>query len=126
MNKMISGRASNGRMIAGLVAAVLALASFDVSAAAKDGGTVIRSRALRYEADSLTNPAATQKLYHRIRMTARMVCHLESDNVSNGRALAACMRQATSDAVASVNSVELTALHRAGSPAKTVSRSALG
>ena len=77
-------------------------------------GTVVRSRALRYEADSLTNPAATQKLYHRIRMAARIVCHLESDNVSNGRALAACMRQATiSDAVASVNSVELTALHRA-------------
>src|SRR6185295_4163028 len=73
VNKMISGRASNGRMIVGLVAAVLALASFDVSAAAKDGGTVIRSRALRYEADSLTNPAATKKLYHRIRMTARMV-----------------------------------------------------
>ena len=113
MNKMISGRAAGGRMIAGLVAAVLAFASFDATAAAKDGGTVVRSRTLHFNADSLTNPVAAQKLYHRIRMAAQTVCHLESDDVSNGRALAACVQQATGVAVASIDSVELTALHRA-------------
>ena len=113
MNKMISGRASGGRMIAGLVAAVLAFASFDVSAATNDGETVVRSRTLRYEADSLTNPVAARKLYGRIRMVAKTVCHQDSDDVSNGRALAACVLQATSVAVGRVNSDELTALHRA-------------
>jgi UrcA family protein len=113
VNKMISGRATGGRMIAGLVAVVLAFASFDASAAAKDDATVVRSRTLRYDADSLTNPVSAQKLYVRIRMAAQRVCHQQSDDMSNGRALAACVQQATSVAVASVNSVELTALHRA-------------
>lgn len=101
------------KMITGLVAVVLAFASFDASAAAKDDATVVRSRTLRYDADSLTNPVAAQKLYVRIRMAAQNVCHHESDDTSNGRALAACVQQATSVAVARVNSVELTALHRA-------------
>ncbi len=124
MNKMISGRASGGRMITGLVAAVLAFASFDVSAAAKDGESLVRSRTLHFSADSLTNPVAAQKLYSRIRMAAQSVCHLESDEVSNRRALAECVQQATGVAVASIDSVELTALHRARVVARTVSRSA--
>ena len=113
MNKMISGRATGGRMIAGIVAVVLAFATFDVSAATQVGENVVRSRTLRYDAESLTNPVAAKKLYSRIRMTAKMVCHQESDDVSNGRALAACVLQATSVAVGRVNSDELTALHRA-------------
>lgn len=113
MNKMIGGRAAGGRMTAGLVAAVLAFASFDAMAATKDGETVVRSRTLRYDADSLTNPAAAKKLYTRIRIAAQTVCHRDGDDVSNGRALAACVLQATGVAVASVNSMELTALHRA-------------
>ena len=113
VNKMISGRAAGGRMIAGLVAAVLAFASFDAMAAAKDGQTLVRSRTLHFNADSLTNPVAAQKLYSRIRMAAQSVCHLDSDEVSNRRALAACVQQATGVAVASIDSVELTALHRA-------------
>ena len=113
MNKMISGRAAGGRMFAGLVAAVLALASFDVMAATEVGETVVRSRTLRYEADSLTNPVAAKKLYTRIRIVAQSVCHRDGDNVSNGRALAACVQQATDVAVASIDSMELTALHRA-------------
>jgi UrcA family protein len=113
VNKMISGRAAGGRMVAGLFAVVLAFASFDVLATAKEGEPVIRSRTLRYAADSLANPVAAQKLYRRIRMAAHMVCHQESDDTSNGRALAACVQQATGVAVASVNSEELTALHRA-------------
>jgi UrcA family protein len=100
-------------MIAGLVAAVFAFASFDAMAAAKGDQTLVRSRTLHFTADSLTNPVAAQKLYRRIRMTARTVCHLQSDDVSNGRALAACVQQATGAAVASIDSVELTALHRA-------------
>ena len=113
MNKMISGRAAGGRMIAGLVAAVLAFASFDAMAATKDGQTLVRSRTLHFNADSLSNPVAAQKLYRRIRIAAQTVCHLQSDDVSNGRALAACVQQATGVAVASIDSVELTALHRA-------------
>ena len=113
MNKMISGRAAGGRMVAGLVAVVLAFASFDVLAAAKDGESVVRSRTLRYDADSLANPVAAKKLYIRIRMAAQRVCHREWDDTSDGRALGACVLQATDVAVTSVNSVELTALHRA-------------
>ena len=113
MNKMISGRAVGGRMFSGLVAAVLAFASFDAMAATKVGDTVARSRALRYDADSLTNPVAARKLYSRIRIAAQTVCHRDGDDVSNGRALAACVQQATGVAVANVNSMELTALHRA-------------
>ena len=113
VNKMISGRAAGGRMIAGFVTVVLAFASLDVPAATQVGDTVVRSRTLRYEADSLTNPVAAQKLYSRIRITAKTVCHQESDDVSNGRALAACVLRATDVAVANVNSAELTALHRA-------------
>ena len=124
MNKMISGRAAGGQMFAGLVAAVLAFASFDVSAATKVGETVVRSTTLRYDAASLTNPVAAKKLYSRIRIAAQKVCHQSGDEASNGRALAACVLQATGVAVADVNSLELTALHRAGSFAKTASRSA--
>ena len=113
MNKMISGRAAGGQMIAGLVAAVLAFASFDVSAATKAGATVVRSTTLRYDAASLTKPVAAKKLYSRIRIAAQKVCHQSGDEASNGRALAACVRQATGVAVADVNSLELTALHRA-------------
>jgi len=112
VNKLISGRAAGGRKIAGLVAAVLAFASFDALAASEVGKTIVRTTTLRYEADSLTNPAEAQKLYRRIRMASQKVCHLESDNVSNGRAFAACVLKATDGAVASVNSDELTALHR--------------
>ena len=113
MNKMINGRAAGGRMIAGLVTVVLAFASFDVSAATKVGENVARSKTLRFDAASLSNPVATQKLYRRIRLAAKTVCYRSSDEVSNGRALAACVLQATDVAVASVDNVELTALHRA-------------
>ena len=113
MNKLISGRAAGGRMIAGLVTGVLAFASFDASAATKVGETVIRSTTLRYVAASLTNPVAAKKLYSRIRIAAQKVCHQPGDEASNGRALAACVQQATGVAVANVNSLELTALHRA-------------
>jgi len=113
VNKMISGRAAGGRMVAGFVAVVLAFASFDASAVDKAGETVVRTRTLRYDADSLSNPIAAKKLYTRIRMAAKIVCHQESDEMSDGRALGACVLRATDVAVANVNSVELTALHRA-------------
>ncbi len=101
------------KMISGLAAVVLALASFNATAATKIGDSIARSRTLHFNAESLSNPAAAQKLYSRIRIAAKQVCHQEGDDVSNGRALNACVQQATSVAVDSVNSVELTALHRA-------------
>ena len=109
-----NGRASGGRLLALVITAVMTLVSFDAVAAivvTKDG--MARSHVLRYDGARLENPVAAQKLYRRLQIAARKVCHLASDESSNGRAATACEKAAVTQAVSRVNHASITAIHRA-------------
>ena len=114
MKKMDSGRTIGGRFTGVVVMALFALMCAQAEAAARPNHLqVSRSKTLRYDVTALANPAATQKLYTRLRIAAKQMCELPGDEHSNGIAAAACERAAVASAVAEVNHESLTVLHRA-------------
>jgi UrcA family protein len=69
----------------------------------------------------LSTQAGATTLYNRIRSAARTVCGY--DDAPYGHfAFKRCFKQAVGDAVAKVNSPQLTALHQGTSPAVTAMR----
>ena len=92
-------------------ALVSVLAVLGASPALADEAT--RSVRVSYADLNLTTQAGAATLYGRIRSAARQVCGYE------GPSFTSCFKKAVGDAVAQVNSPQLTALYQGKSPAVT-------
>jgi UrcA family protein len=112
MNRFKSIPASSFRSLA--LVAVLSLGS--AQALAYDGSKSIK---VRYSDLDLTTQAGADTLYHRIRGAARQVCGYEASSFWGQRSFRNCVNGAVGNAVATVNSPLLTALHAGTSPAMT-------
>ena len=66
---------------------------------------------------NLSTPAGAATLYRRIKSAAESVCGYEETDFRAQISWRACVRRAVDDAVAKVNSPQLTALHTGRSPA---------
>ena len=113
MLKRENGRAFGMVAFALVISSVFALGSGAAVAAVKHGperGSL--SKVLRYDADALGNPLATQRLYRRLQLAARQVCRRPGEDMFNPAA-SSCETAAVAAAVARVDHVALPALHRA-------------
>jgi len=78
-----------------------------------------RSIRVGYGDLDLNTQAGAATLYNRIRGAARTVCGYEGSTFTDQAIWRSCFSGAVSDAVATVNSPRLTALHQGKSPAVT-------
>ena len=97
-----------------LVAVLGVLGSVQVLA-----GEPAKSIRVSYADLDLSTQAGAQTLYHRIRGAARQVCGDEGTSYTDKAIWRSCFKNAVGDAVAKVNSPQLTALHQGKSPSVT-------
>jgi UrcA family protein len=112
--------AHRSRPLLALVALACALISANVSAApAAEGG---RSVTVSYGDLNISSPAGATVLYGRIKRAAGLVCGTGPNPAEMGRHLIwrACVDGAVADAVATVGSPRLTALHAKTTGSKTL------
>jgi UrcA family protein len=92
----------------------LTLTGHRASAAPTEADAPYKTMVVRYDDLNLTNPKDARRLYARIRRAARVVC--DNPPMSERIRLAKyeqCLDQAVADAVARINSRQLTIIHEA-------------
>ncbi len=92
-------------------AALLCLAG--MAFGAQTDTLIVESHPVKYVRADLATPAGAKKLYWRIQLAARLVCHMSDvRELSQISAYRTCYDNAVENAVAEVNATQLTALHR--------------
>ncbi len=111
----MKAKLSGGRVLVEVVLLCVGLSCAGMAAAGADTPAEIsgvRSAPVRYGDLDLNRPADARKLYSRIRLAARHVCgNPDIRNLADVARSQPCLEQAVDDAVARVNSPELTAIH---------------